>query len=46
MAESSRARDGKSGKVFDVDEMLKNLKVHGELNEVVLGKRGSNAGRR
>jgi hypothetical protein len=41
MAKSSRARDGKSGKVFDVDEILKNVKVHEEeLNEVVLGKEG------
>jgi hypothetical protein len=38
--------DEKSGKVFDVDEILKNVKVHEEevheegLNEVVLGKEG------
>jgi hypothetical protein len=31
--------DGKSGKAFDVDELLNNLKLHGEeLNDVVLGK--------
>jgi hypothetical protein len=39
MAESSRARERKEKIVFDVDELLKNLKLHGkELNEVVMGK--------
>ena len=39
MAESSRAREGKSRKDVDVDELLRNLKLHGEeLNDVVLGR--------
>jgi hypothetical protein len=35
MAESSRAMEGKSSQVFGLDELLKNLKLHGEeLNDV------------
>jgi hypothetical protein len=37
--EGSKAREGKGTRVFDVDELLKNLMLHGEdLNKVVLGK--------
>jgi hypothetical protein len=39
MVESSRARERKEKIVFDVDELLKKLKLHGEeFNEVVMGK--------
>jgi hypothetical protein len=39
MEESSRARERNEKILFDVDELLKNLKLHGEeLNEVVMGK--------
>ena len=38
MAESSRASEGKA-QYYEVDTLLKNLKLHGEeLNDVVLGK--------
>jgi hypothetical protein len=39
MAESSRAREGKLRKDVDVEELLKNLQLHGEeLNDVKLEK--------
>jgi hypothetical protein len=38
-AESSRPRDGRGRKEVDVDELLRNLNLHGEeLNDVVLAK--------
>jgi hypothetical protein len=38
-AESSRSRDGQSRKEVDIDEPLKNMKLHeAELDDVVLGK--------
>jgi hypothetical protein len=39
MASGSKVRSGKTEKYLDVDELLKNLNLHGEeLNEVVLAK--------
>jgi hypothetical protein len=39
MVEGSKAREEKGTRVFDTDELLKNLMLHGEeLNKVVPGK--------
>jgi hypothetical protein len=39
MAEGSQSGEGRARKVFDMEELLKNLDLHGEeLNDVILGK--------
>jgi hypothetical protein len=39
MVEGSQSGEGRARKVFDMEELLKNLDLHGEeLNDVILGK--------